>query len=125
MSWIDGSALGGGHLHARFAPSSVPGTLRSGENKVQQVAKLPSRDGRPAFPDGGKDAAMPEQPPTPATLRARVLASLAELPPQEHLAALRAIDRGEIDLVLGDDDVRVVIAGLWDVCVSKALEDAA
>lgn len=54
-----------------------------------------------------------------------MLASLADLPPQEHLAALRAIDRGEIDLVLGDDDIRVVIAGLWDVCVSRELEDVA
>lgn len=61
----------------------------------------------------------------PDTLRERLLASLADLPPQEHLAALRAIDRGEIDLVLGDDDTRVVIAGVWGVCVSRALEDAA
>jgi hypothetical protein len=58
-------------------------------------------------------------------LRERLLAALADLPPQEHLAALRAIDRGEIDLVLGDDEIRVVIAGVWDVCVSRDLEDAA
>lgn len=68
---------------------------------------------------------MPRPPTSPETLRERLLASLADLPPQEHLAALRAIDRGEIDLVLGDDDIRVVIAGLWDVCVSRELEDVA
>lgn len=61
----------------------------------------------------------------PDTLRERLLASLADLPPQEHLAALRAIDRGEIDLVLGDDDICVVIAGLWAVSVSHELEDVA
>lgn len=68
---------------------------------------------------------MPRLLATPDTLRARLLASLAELPPQEHLPALRGIDRGEIDLVVGDDDIRVVIAGLWEVRVSGGVEHAA
>lgn len=67
---------------------------------------------------------MPIHPPRPEDLRTRLLASLEELPPQEHLAALRAIDRGDIDLVLGDDDIRVVIAGLWDVRVLREHIDA-
>lgn len=65
---------------------------------------------------------MPRRLSTPDTLRERLRASLADLPPQEHLAALRAIDRGEIELVLGDEEIRIVIAGLWDICVSRELE---
>jgi hypothetical protein len=43
-----------------------------------------------------------------------VIEQLATLPPDEHLAALHAIDAGDIVLDLTDPDtVRVDLAGRW------------
>lgn len=46
----------------------------------------------------------------PSMLRARVIDALAGLPPAEHLDVLRALDHGEIEIVLTDPaTVQVVV----------------
>ena len=38
----------------------------------------------------------------PSIVRARLLGELANLPPDEHLAALAAVDRHDVEIVLTD-----------------------
>lgn len=50
----------------------------------------------------------------PSVLRSHVLRYLAHLSPDEHLAALHAIDHGDVELDLtGPRTVPVVLAGRW------------
>lgn len=50
----------------------------------------------------------------PSVVRERVIAQLARLPHEEHLAALQAIADGEIELDLTDTSIiGVEVAGRW------------
>lgn len=67
---------------------------------------------------------MASELPTPDSLRVGVLDAMARLPETQHLAAARAIDRGEVELIIGEDDVVVVVAGLWRVSVRSQTAEA-
>lgn len=49
----------------------------------------------------------------PELFRSHVLEAMSTLPSSEHLRALRAIDRGDVEVDITEDTVRVV---LGDVC---------
>ncbi len=50
----------------------------------------------------------------PSVVRARLLEELAKLPPDEHLAALAAVDRRDVEIVLTDQaTITVIVAERW------------
>jgi hypothetical protein len=61
----------------------------------------------------------------PGVVRTHLLGELAKLPPDEHLAALTALDRHEVEIVLTDrTTVTVVVADRWTFDVTITRQDA-
>ena len=55
----------------------------------------------------------------PDAVRARLLDELHQLPPEEHLAALAAVERHDLEFALFDGHtLEVSIAGRWNVTMS-------
>ncbi len=61
----------------------------------------------------------------PGTVRTHLLDELAQLPPDEHLAALEAVDRHDVEIVLTDRaTITVIVAERWEFTVPASRLDA-
>jgi len=61
----------------------------------------------------------------PGVVRTRLLERLAELPPEEHLAALAAVNRHDVEIVLTDRTaITIIVAERWHFEVPAARLDA-
>ena len=59
-------------------------------------------------------AEEPEVSLEPSVVRARLREELATLPPDQHLAALAAVDRHDVEIVLTDQaTITVIVAERW------------
>jgi glycine/D-amino acid oxidase-like deaminating enzyme len=61
----------------------------------------------------------------PGAVRTRLLDELRALPRDEHLAALDALERRDVEIVLTDRrSITIIVAERWTFTVPSTLEDA-